>query len=509
MASKISGSWVRANLSAHSALALFVAGLMYLVCLTGVICIYYPELERWEQPQVAEFTQASPQLVQQALDNLVARYPDAHSFEDLWVGLPTVDAPRMSVGGELKGEELQFYVNPDASLGAAAEDHWTHFITQLHYALTLPALWGMALVGIIGVLLVALVVSGLLAHPKLIKNAFSLRLERGERQRQVDMHNRLGVWASPFILVIALSGALIGLGQPLTMAFAQGFFGGDTSKLTGELYLPHPEPSDQLEALMPVAPTLAAFSQQQPNQLPYYLAIHAPASANQTLELGVYLPDRLVWYDAYQFNAQGEQTAQLNWPEGDLGTQVYGSTYRLHFGHFGGLPVRILYTLLGLGLSFICATGMNIWFRRQAQAGQPRPRLERLWLGCVWGVPAALSLTLVTNSIWAEQAVAIFWVSLALLLALSQWVKQRQSLSLILRSLVCVLLTVTLALQLIRFGSLAFSPASLMINLLLLLALVTMGWGLQLSRKSLRAGLNSQLAPAPQAQPQTQTQPQA
>lgn len=493
---KVSGSWVRANLSAHSALGLFIAGLMYLVCLTGVICIYYPELERWEQPEVEEFTQASPQLVQSALDKFVARYPDAHSFDDLWLGLPTPDAPRMSVGGNLKGEEVQFYVKRDGSLGQAVAHDWTHFITELHYALTLPAVWGMALVGVIGILLVALVISGLLAHPKLFKDAFSLRLERATRQRQVDLHNRLGVWSAPFILAIALSGALIGLSQPLTLAFAQGFFNGDTSKITQDLYLPHPEASEKLEPLMPVASVLATFAREHPQVLPYYLAIHAPASANQTLELGAYLPDRMVWYDAFQFNAQGEQTAHLNWPNGELGTQIFGSSYRLHFGHFGGLPVRIIYTLLGLGLTFICATGMNIWFRRQALAGTPRSLMERLWLAWIWGVPIALGITLLSNMLWPGLSTAIFWSTCLATLALSLPIKNRQYLSLGLRASLTGLLGLGLLIQLVYFASLAFTPASLMINSLLLLAFLAMGLGLYLGYQSSHHNRQGQPSPA-------------
>lgn len=498
---KLSSSTLRASLNAHSGLGLFVAALLYLVCITGVISVYYPDFERWEQAHISEPTHVDPAVVQTGLENLLAWHkhtnPTAKPFEDVWVGLPTVEMPRFTVGGHNEAEaiEAQFFVNADGSLGEKVDHEWTHFLVKLHYALTIPGIWGMVLVGIIGMILVSMVISGIAAHPTIFKNAFSLRINRGQRQQQVDLHNRFGVWATPFILVIAITGALIGLSQILTLSIASAFYNGDTTKITDELYLPHPEATNVPAAFMNVAPILKKFSHEHPELLPYYFSIHFPETSVQTLEIGAYLPDRLVWYDAYQFNSQGEQIKHLGWPEGDLGMQIYASTYRLHFGHYGGLPVKILYSLLGLGMCFLCATGMNIWFRRQQQAGKSVATLERAWLGVVWGFPVAIALSLLVDFWWSTQLIAVFWISSVLLISAAVALKSRQRVSIGLRTLLILLLALILLVHLITYGADAIRGASALINCLVVITITLLGWGLKLS-----LGRQSRLTDEPHAE---------
>lgn len=484
---KLSPATVRANLKTHSGLGLFIVPLLYLVCVTGVVSIYYPDIEHWEQANIAKTQSVTPAQVQAALVNVYKHHQQqeankgdkAETLDDIWVSLPTADMPRFTAGAALahaEGEDeeehkhLEFHLNSDGSLGQAVAHEWAHFIVKLHYALTIPGIWGMTLVGVIGMILVAMTVSGILAHPNLFKNAFSLRMNRGDRQQQVDMHNRIGVWATPFILTIALTGALIGLGQVLLLTFATGFHKGDTTAITNQLYMPHPEPTKVAAPLMDVAPIVEKFQRDYPQLKAYFLSIHYPGTTAQTAEIGAYVPDRLAWYDAVQYNAAGEETKRLGWPDGDVGMQIYASTYRLHFGHFGGLPVKIIYTLLGLGLCFMCVTGLNIWFRRQQQAGSPRAKTERLWLAALWGFPCAVVLTAITSFWWSHASVALFWSASLLLAAISLAANSRRQVSLGLRLLLVTLIISVLMVHIAHFGGAAFSGASLLVNSLWLIA---------------------------------------
>ncbi len=493
---KLSANTVRASLNAHSGLGLFIAALLYLVCITGVISVFYPDFERWEQPQIHETTHADPIAIQKGLENLLAWHkqhnPNAKPFEDIWVGLPTVEMPRFSVGGHIDVIEAQFFVNTDGTLGEKVDHEWTHFLVKLHYALTIPGIWGMVVVGVIGMVLVGMIISGIAAHPTIFKNAFSLRINRGQRQQQVDLHNRIGVWSTPFMLAIAITGALIGLSQIILFVFAGSFFKGDTTKITNELYLPHPEATNVAAPFMNVAPILEKFTREHPDLLPYYFSIHFPETTAQTLELGAYLPDRLVWYDAFQFNPHGEQIKHLNWPDGDIGMQIYASTYRLHFGHFGGLPIKMLYAILGLGMCFMCATGMNIWFRRQQQAGNTYPKLERSWLAVVWGFPLAIAISLLVDVWWSTQLVAVFWGSSLLIFIAALAITNRQILSISLRLALIASIVLILVIHVIKFGSNSFSDASLLINILFVIAIALLGLGLGLGSTLNRRSLSKE-----------------
>jgi uncharacterized iron-regulated membrane protein len=88
---------------------------------------------------------------------------------------------------------------------------------------------------------------------------------------------------------------------------------------------------------------------------------------------------------------------------------MFASVYPIHFGTFGGLPVRLLYGLFGIGLSIVCAGGVDIWLTRARISGWP----ARLWPGVAWGSPALLALTAATVA-----SPALFWGGQALLLGI-------------------------------------------------------------------------------------------
>ena len=77
--------------------------------------------------------------------------------------------------------------------------------------------------------------------------------------------------------------------------------------------------------------------------------------------------------------------------EGKLSQQLAASVYGLHFGDWGGLPVKLVYALLGSLLAVVIASGPRIWLARQRARGLSRPRWESAWSGVLWGAPLALA----------------------------------------------------------------------------------------------------------------------
>ena len=65
---------------------------------------------------------------------------------------------------------------PDGSLGEPVAHDWTHLLLNLHIYLHLPSTLGLIVVGALGAMLFGLIVSGFLAHPRIVKDAFRLRL---------------------------------------------------------------------------------------------------------------------------------------------------------------------------------------------------------------------------------------------------------------------------------------------------------------------------------------------
>ena len=103
--------------------------------------------------------------------------------------------------------------------------------------------------------------------------------------------------------------------------------------------------------------------------------------------------------------------------DGTIGQQIIASIYRVHFGSFGGLPVKITYALFSVVLAYVIASGFTIYLLKRREKGTAVPRLEAAWTSVLWGTPAALSLALlgsVTGTIPAGALPAVFWICLGL-----------------------------------------------------------------------------------------------
>jgi len=403
----LSPGLVKRSLASHSWLGVAIGALMYLVCLSGTLAVLYPELERWEQPGVAESRSFEPAAVQLAYERFLA--DGVEPTHHMYVGLPRADMPRTSVSTEEQGR----FVNPDGSLGPAVGHDWTHMLIYLHLYLHLPDSFGMIVVSALGALLCGLIVSGFLAHPRLFKDAFLLRLGGSRHLEQADIHNRLSVWGAPFHLMIGITGAYFGLAALLSLVLASAYFDGDTDALTAAAFGAEPA-LEQAPRAPAIANALTAMEEIAPGAQPFFVTVeHADEPAQQYMIVSARHAGRLIWSEQYRFDAAGNYLDRVGYVDGEVGRQALFSVYRLHFGHFGGLGVKLLYIVLGLALTVVSVTGINVWLARR----RGRDRLNDLWSGFVWGAPAALGFTAIAQVLLGIPSTALFWLALAAAMA--------------------------------------------------------------------------------------------
>lgn len=472
---KVPPAFVRQVLAGHSALGLVAGALIYLICLTGTVAVFAPDLERWEQPDAPEFAQIAPGALNRASQAgvaLWARTPDAKSPADyLYMQVPTDERPRLSVG---IGEHA-WLAHADGRIWGEARHEWTHLVEHLHIFLTLPEQVGLAAVGIIGVTLTGLILSGLAAHPRIFRDAFAFRWKASPRLSEADLHNRLSVWAAPFHLVVAVTGAFIGLSSVTLYLTAAIFHGGDMNAAGAPLFGASPKPDN---AAAPWPDLDAGYEQVRrlrPDATPNLVSIQRPGTRAQAAEVSAALPGRLIYAERYLIDDQGRITGRIGNSDGDLGKQVYASSFPLHFGSFGGAPVRIAYGLLGLSLCVVVCSGINIWLIRKRDRGQPAARLHRAWIAAVWGTPLALALAALGEFALRLPVTWMFWGSLLALVAIAPFAGDEQRLSRRLRIGAAALILAALTAHAIRFGADALSPTALPVTVSLLLTAGSLG----------------------------------
>ncbi|WP_121118782.1 PepSY-associated TM helix domain-containing protein [Croceibacterium ferulae] len=414
MATATPSSPLRTALSAHSAVGLIVGALLYIVCVTGTLVVFYPEMQRLEQLNAPEMATIAPAAVQRGVAEVLAREqaegvaPTTH----MYVHLPVPDLPRATITTDTQA----FHLAADGRVAMPEQIGWSDWAVKLHYGLSLPGLWGFVLVGVLGVMMLSLSLSGVLALPRILRDAFRLKARSPGGVALADWHNRLGTWTLPFAVAIAFTGAAIGVGSLGTFTLAQTEYDGDVLAVYAPIFGGE-EPGDPRDLAVPdVAAALRHMQARHPEVTLTYAILHDPLQAGQHIQIAAAHDRRLIFGEYYDFDARGTFRGTAGLADGAAGQQAAASIYNLHFGNFGGLAVKMAYFVGGLAVSVIAATGTFIWLGKRRRRGMREPRLHAAWHGVVWGTPAMLALTFAARAAGGNDAPfdLIFWGGLLL-----------------------------------------------------------------------------------------------
>jgi uncharacterized iron-regulated membrane protein len=459
-----SSALVRESLASHSWIGLMVGALMYLVCLSGTLAVFYPEMERWEQPYAEEFSTFDPQAAEKAFNGFLAS--GAAITPHMFLVLPTPEVPRMRIATE----DESWFLDADGSIAQAERNGWTEMLLDLHLYLHLPSSWGMILVSALGAMLCALIVSGLMAHPKIFKDAFNFRTRGSRLLEQADLHNRLSVWGVPFHLMIAITGAYFGLALPILAVFADANHDGDREAVIASVFGEEPD-LDQEKGPLALGSALQQMAILAPEAAPFLITAHDVGEPNQYFGISATHPGRMIYSENYLFDASGNFLRTDAFSDGEPGRQVVYSIYRLHFGHFGGLAVKVIYLLLGLALTIVSVTGVNVWLARR----RTRNHLNNLWVGIVWGTPVGLVLSAFTQVVLGIPSTGVLWLTILAAAMVSIRLHNEKRASRTLQAAFVVATGLLLVGYGVRFGSDAMTPAALVANASLLATALVFG----------------------------------
>lgn len=411
----IEAGTVKQALSAHAAIGLLAGALLYIVSLTGTVAVFYEELQRIEQSGAPEMPAISPQAVQRGVEAVLQSEAGKPRTTHLYVHLPTAELPRTTITTDTRA----VHIDRTGAIAAPEEIAWSDFLVQLHYTLNLPAVVGMTVVGILGVMMLALSFSGVIALPRIFRDAFRLRARNNNGVGLADWHNRLSVWTLPFSVAIALTGAMIGLATVTAYAIGSISYGGDVEAVYAPVFGGEGEPDATPAPVPDVAAALAHMAHEYPAVSVTYATLHDPMTKGQHIQIVGEHDRRLIFGEYYGFDGAGRFHHAVGLADGKLGQQVAASAYQLHFGSFGGFPVKLAYFVFGAALTAICATGTYIWLGKRRRRGLEEPMLRAFWHSIVLGTPAALIVTFLARILVGNALpfAAMFWVLLAIFVA--------------------------------------------------------------------------------------------
>ncbi len=374
--------------------------LLYVVLLTGAVAVFALQIGSWSASGVKS-QQPFAQPLDGTLRALAAQVP-AEYRDDIGVFsnsaghiVAFLHAHTKDADGEIGDKGVLFELHPETHEilaqreGFAADvlgaDPWgalDDFLVDLHINLHLPDPWGLYATGVLGLLMLASAISGILIHRHLIKDLFVAPRFSSLLLNARDRHNLAGSWGLPFAIVLAFTGAFLSfalsLGLPTVSTVA---FGGDHAAMIERL-VGAPEAADPTPAPLADIDVMLAASAKAAGSAPTGFSVHHWGRADATVTVFHEPPEGDLTVAQQVFDGVSGVHLGSKPPLGtepSVGSAVFQLMIPLHFGTFAGMLSRTVWFALGLAMCYVTLTGLQLWLQRRSD--------EPLWRHLARAVP--------------------------------------------------------------------------------------------------------------------------
>lgn len=351
----------------HRWSSLVCTAFLLMLCVTGLPLIFHEEIDAWlAPPPVARMTSVGRQLL--SLDAAIARAVRAHPGEvPLYLSFDT-DRPVVNVttapSSDAPPGAMHFAPidrRDGAILPPSAGGAVTAWLLRLHSDLLIgPA--GEYGLGAMGLLFVAAIVSGIVLYaPFMARLPFgTVRHSRRARVRWTDLHNLFGISIAAWTLVVGLTGTINTLAGPITAYWQRDRLAAIALPYAGR---PVARVATSIDA------AVASAMRAAPGMRPQFVAFPGAAYSSRH-HLAVFLhgatpaTEKLltpVFVDA----GSGRLAAVATMP---WYMQALLFSQPLHFGDYGGLPMKLLWAMLDGLTILVLVSGLYLWWSRRSPA---------------------------------------------------------------------------------------------------------------------------------------------
>ncbi|MFN3888085.1 MAG: PepSY-associated TM helix domain-containing protein [Aquabacterium sp.] len=390
----------------HTWAGVIIGSVLFAIFWMGSLSTFDREFDRWMQPGTRLASSADPVLLDRIAMPLAAEL--AAGSTQWGVNLPgdRVDHVRLFYR-DAAGNTVNRALDPRT--GALIEDQGslagTGFFFPFHFRLHIKWLdIGYWLVGLAGMAMLTLIVSGVIVHRKIFADFFLFRPRKQLQRASLDLHNLTGVLGLPFHFLIALSGLVILIQVYFPLAHVGAFGSGTQAKSAfqaeafGRYTRPKAHAPGQLASLDAM---LAQAEHQWSGGKPFFVRVWHPGDAASYVEVRrSHANDVTMNLDQIYFDAQTGQVLRRFEASPTMGVQRFISG--MHFIQFDHWGLRWLYLLAGLAGCVMIATGFVFWLESRrashARKGLAGVRVvEALTVGSVSGIVLATAAYLVVN----------------------------------------------------------------------------------------------------------------
>ncbi|MFB0613753.1 PepSY-associated TM helix domain-containing protein [Aurantiacibacter poecillastricola] len=266
-------------------------------------------------------------------------------------------------------------------LGPAPSGGFMEFVLQLHTDMFL-GLPGMLFLGVMGGLFVIALVSGVVLYAPFMRRLpfGTLRTSRSTRVKTLDQHNLLGIVALGWTLVVGSTGVINAFADPLVDNWRGGELAEMTAQYAGEDPL-DPAGYGSLDAAM------AAAQSALPGRSPQFIGFPGGDWSSGHHYAVFFQGDRPLTQHLLTPALIDARTAELTDARAMPPiNQALMMSKPLHFGDYGGLPLKLIWAALTLATIWVLWTGIVLWMRRSP--ARIERRIDEIASGAARGVAA-------------------------------------------------------------------------------------------------------------------------
>ncbi len=350
----------------HKWTSLICTAFLLMLCLTGLPLIFHEEIEELEgkaklAPQLPVGTPRAglerlAQTARRQFPTMVIRYaywdehePNTTTFTLSDSLTDPADNYKLVVLDERTARVLE---EPKVQEG------FMYVMYQMHVDMFM-GIGGKLFLGLMGLLFVAAIVSGLMLYSPIMRrfNFGMVRAERSTRLKWLDLHNLLGVVTVAWATVVGLTGVINTLSESIIGAWQRGQL--------ADMVAPYKEAAPLSGTLSPLDQALDVARRAAPGTTPSFVAYPGTPYSSQH-HYAVYMKGNTPLTERMVKPALVDaKTGQLT----DMRAMPWYAnalflSQPLHFGDYGGLPLKIIWALFDVATIVVLVSGLYLWFAR-------------------------------------------------------------------------------------------------------------------------------------------------
>lgn len=348
---------------------------MLLLCLTGLPLIFHHEIGHLlgaeaEAPQLPAALEQRRASVDEVMASARRLYPDrivqfmGKSDDDerlWWVTLAPTPEPTLDYKSVMIDARTAQVVG-ESKVG----EGFMNLMLRLHVDL-FAGLPGKLFLGFMGLLLLLALVSGVVLYaPFMRKLEFgTVRRDRSTRVRWLDLHNLIGIVTLVWCFVVGATGMINTWADLLIKYWQVEHVGALLKPYQGQALVPEAE-------RLPLQRSLQAAQAAAPGKQLFYVAFPGTSMSSPHHNTFFMRGDTPLTSKLLQPVLVDARTAQVTAaPELPWYLDALLISQPLHFGDYGGQPMKIIWALLDIATLLVLGSGLYLWLKKRGPARSP------------------------------------------------------------------------------------------------------------------------------------------